>query len=52
MVLPWNSENLDDTHTHPTKEDMLRMMNEERELLDTIKKRKTEYFGLIIRGPK
>lgn len=38
--------------SHTTNEDVLRMMDTERQLLDTIKRRKTEYFGHIIRGSK
>lgn len=38
--------------THTTNEDVLTMMNTNRELVNTIKTRETHYFGHIIRGPK
>lgn len=38
--------------SHTSNEDVLKMMGTERLLLDIVKRRKTEYFGHIIRGPK
>lgn len=38
--------------THTTNEDVLRMVNADREVLNTVKRRKTEYFGHIVRGPR
>lgn len=37
---------------HTSNNDVLAMMNTNRELVNTIKTRKTQYFGHIIRGPK
>ncbi|CAG9835839.1 unnamed protein product [Diabrotica balteata] len=38
--------------SHTSNEDVRQMINSERLLINTIKRRKTEYFGHIIRGPK
>ena len=37
---------------HETNESVLRRMHKDRELLGNIKRRKLEYFGHMLRGPK
>ena len=37
---------------HETNQNVLHKLHKERELLQIIKKRKLEYFGNVIRGPK